>query len=255
MGRVAAIAGMTVLEGVRTRLVWLMVAVLLASVGLALFGGALAVMEVREIEAAILGFSLRLLAVLIMVLFVLNAQVREFNDKGMDLVLSLPIPRWGYFLGRLMGFSGIALMMALIFTVVAAMVAPWSQAVLWGISLFFELLMVIALALLSLFTFTQVPSAFTMVFALYVLARVVSTLQLVGHGPIMPTTTFNLWLMNRTIDGIAALLPDLDRFTRSEWLVYGGGGLEDLVFVVTQGSLYLILLSLAALIDLYRKNF
>lgn len=253
--RLSAIARVTVLEGVRTRLVGLVLAVLGVGVGLALFAGALAVTEVREIQAALLGSFLRLGAVLVTVLFVLNAQVREFNDKGLDLVFSLPMPRAGYFLGRLLGFSAIALAVAFLFALATLFVSPAFQAILWGVSLFFELLIVIALALLCLFTFSQVPPAFIMVMAVYLLARLIVTLQWVGEGPIMSKSSLFVWLINRFIDGLAFVLPALDRFTRSDWLVYANGNFEDFVFVVIQGSLYLSLLSAAALIDLYRKNF
>ncbi|MBF8271171.1 MAG: hypothetical protein HW380_276 [Magnetococcales bacterium] len=249
LGWMTAIAWVTVLEGIRTRLVGLVVAVLGVGLTLAFFAGALAVMEVREIQVAVLGTFLRLGAVLVMALFVLNAQVRELDDKGLYLALSLPIPRAGYFFGRLMGFSMIALVVALLFTVAVLFFSPVLQGALWGVSLFFELLLIVALALLCLFTFNQVPPAFAMVMAVYILARSVIALQWVGQGPI------NVWLMNRFIDGLAFVLPALDRFTQSEWLVYGNGGWQDLAFVVAQGVLYLALLSAAALIDLYRKNF
>ncbi|HAT50875.1 MAG: ABC transporter permease [Nitrospirae bacterium] len=254
-GTILAIAKVTLLEGVRTRLPGLVLVLLGVSVTLALFAGSLAVMEVREIQAAVLGLFLRLGGVLVMVLFVLTAQVREFHDKGVDLVLSLPIPRAGYFFGRLLGFSIIALMVAIVFAGTTLFFAPVFQGMLWGVSLFFELLLVTTLSLLCLLTFNQVPAAFSMVMAVYLLARTVAILQWVGEGPIMPKGVITVWLMNRFIDGLAFVLPALDRFTRSDWLVYGDGGWGDLLFVMVQGSIYWALLSAAALIDLYRKNF
>lgn len=254
-GYVTAIARVTVLEGIRTRLPGLVVAVLVVALSLAFFAGAMAVTEEREIQAAVLGGFLRFAAVLVMTLFVLTAQVREFNDKGVDLVLSLPIPRAGYFLGRLLGFSLIALAVAWVCALANTVFAPLAQAALWGWSLFFELLIVTALALFSLFTFNQVPSAFSMVMAVYFLARSVIVLQWVGHGPIMPQNVLYVWLMNSFIDALAFLLPALDRFTQSDWLVYGSGNWQDAFFVMMQGCVYLALLSMAALVDLYRKNF
>ncbi|MBF0110380.1 MAG: ABC transporter permease [Magnetococcales bacterium] len=252
---VMAIAWVTVLEGIRTRMVGLMVVVFLMGMGLAFFAGALAVMETREVEAAVAGFFLRLGAVVTLALFVLSAQVREFHDKGIDLVLSLPIPRAGYLLGRLAGFALIALVVAAVFSSGTLLFAPVWQSVLWGGSLFVELLLVIALAVFSLLTFQQVPPAFALVMAVYFLARSVVVLQWVGQGPIMPQGVWTVWLMNRFIDVLAFFLPALDRMTQSDWLVHGDGGWDDLVFVLFQGGIYLALLVTAALIDLYRKNF
>ncbi|MEO5354040.1 MAG: hypothetical protein H7835_12630 [Magnetococcus sp. XQGC-1] len=252
---VLAIAAVTVQEGVRTRLVWLVGTVLLVGVMLATFVGTLAVTESQQVQSGILGAYLRLAGVLITCLFVLNAQVREFNDKGLDLVLSLPIPRGGYFLGKLLGFFLIALAIALLFFLVLLFYAPLASVGLWSLSFLLELFIVVTLSLLCLYTFDQVPSAFTMVLAVYLLSRAIASLQLVGQGPIMPQSALYVWFINRFLDGLAFFLPALDRFTQAEWLVYGSGSLADLGFVVGQGLIYLLLLSAAALIDLYRRNF
>ena len=57
------------------------------------------------------------------------------------------------------------------------------------------------------------------------------------------------------VDGIAFLLPDLYRFTPSEWLAYNTGSVEALAPVLAQTAVYVTLLTGAALFDLYRKNF
>ena len=49
------------------------------------------------------------------------------------------------------------------------------------------------------------------------------------------------------------MLPDLYRFTRSEWLVYHVGTPSDLLPVLGQSAVYLVLICGAALFDLYRK--
>ncbi len=252
---ILTIAAVTALEGYRTKLLWLVAGVLLVGVALAGFGGTLAVTEGDQIQSAMLGAWLRLSAVLVTTLFVLNGQVREFNDKGLELVLSLPIPRASYYFGKLTGYIFSILPMVALFTVTLLFYAPAAQVGLWGFSLLMELILIVALSLLCLFTFNQVPPAFSMVLAVYLLARSITSLQLVGHGPIMPGYATYMVVMNGLVDGIAYLLPGLDRFTRTEWLVYGGGGWADAGFVAGQGLVYLVFLSGASLIDLYRKNF
>jgi len=61
-------------------------------------------------------------------------------------------------------------------------------------------------------------------------------------------------LITHFIDGVAFLLPDLARFTSSEWLVYQTGGWQDVAPIAAQTLIYLALLAGAALFDLYRKN-
>ncbi|MBF0357763.1 MAG: ABC transporter permease [Magnetococcales bacterium] len=249
------IAQITTQEGVKTKLLPLVAVVLFFGVMLASFAGTLSVVETSAIQSAILGSYLRFAGVLILCLFVLNAQVRELNDKGMDLVLALPIPRSSYFFGKFTGFAVIAFFVALLFSVSLLFYSTADQVALWGISLFFELLIIIALSQLCLFTFNQLPAAFTTVFVIYLLSRVLSSLILVGHGPIMPKFVMVNWFMNQVMEALAFVLPALDRFTNSEWLVYGTGTMDDLIFVVVQGGVYTTLLSAAALMDFYRKNF
>ena len=249
------IATYTALEGVKTRLLWLVVGTALAGVMLASFAGTLSVTETVEIQRGILSAFLRFSGVLIICLFVLNSQVREFNDKGLELVLALPVTRTVFFFGKLAGYALTALPITLIFLATLAFYARIDQTLLWGVSLFFEQLIIIGLSLLCLFTFSQVPAAFSMVLAIYLLGRTLSSLQLVGHGPIMPHYTTQMVFMNAMIDAIAYILPSLDRFTRSDWLMYNSGGWADLAYVMGQGFIYLLLLSAVALIDLHRKNF
>jgi ABC-type transport system involved in multi-copper enzyme maturation permease subunit len=251
---ILTIASVTAQEGLKTRLLPLVLAVLTFGVLLSGFAGTLSITEAGQIQSSVLASYLRFAGVLLTCLFVLNSQVREFNDKGLDLVLALPIPRSGYFFGKLLGFAFIVLPISLLFTGVLFFYAAADQVALWGISLFFELLIVISLSILCLFTFNQVPAAFVTVFAIYLLSRVLTSLILVGQGPIMPKFVIVNWLMNRVMEGLAFVLPALDRFTNAEWLVYGSGTLADLVFVVSQGVIYISLLSAAALIDFYRKN-
>ena len=55
------------------------------------------------------------------------------------------------------------------------------------------------------------------------------------------------------VDALAYLLPDLDRFTESEWLIHGAGTIADLGFAAGQAAVYTALLGAAATFDLYRR--
>ena len=57
------------------------------------------------------------------------------------------------------------------------------------------------------------------------------------------------------LDGIALLLPHLDSFTRTEWLLYQTGTAAALAAIGVQTALFVSLVVAAALFDLYRKNF
>lgn len=252
--KIFTIAWYTFLEATRNRLIWLVVAFVVIGFGLSQFVAEIAIAESATFQSSLLAAMLRFFAVFTISLFVITSMVREFDDKGLELVLSLPIPRFHYFLGKLLGFSVLAVMTAVFCGVTLLVHAPPSQVALWVFSLSCELLIVTALSLLCLFTFNQVMLALSAVMAFYLLSRSIEAMQLMAHNPIVRTESWSQRLMEHFIDGVAFLLPDLGRFTSSDWLVYHTGGLQDALPIAGQSLVYLTLLSGAALFDLYRKN-
>ncbi len=252
--QVRAIAGLTLLEALRGRLLWLVLLILLAGFGLAGLLGSLAITDTRGTQAGILGALLRLAAVLVTSLFVITSVVREQTDKVLELYLSLPLPRAAYYLGKLAGFAVCAAVASVLFGALLLLYAPPLQVLMWTVSLLAELLIVVAASLLALFTFSQVTVALSVVLAFYFLARGIGAIQLMSQGPLVDPGALFSRVIEGLVDGIAFLLPDLYRFTPSEWLVYGSGSLGDLLPVLAQTAVYLTLLAGAALFDLYRKN-
>jgi ABC-type transport system involved in multi-copper enzyme maturation permease subunit len=252
---ILTIARLTWLEAFRNRLLWLVLAALLIAFGLAEFLGSLAITESVQMRAVLLAALLRVFAVVVVSLFVISSGVRELDEKATDLLLSLPVSRASYYFGKLLGFSGLALLMALLCAVAAALYAPPGQAALWAMSLGCELLIVVAFSLLCMFTFHQVTVAVSVVLGFYVLSRSMAAIQLVGSGPFADSGGLSQRVMTTVIDAIAYVLPSLDRFTPSEWLAYHTGQWHELLHVAGQTGVYLMLLAGAGLFDLYRKSF
>lgn len=250
--QIATIARYTLLEGLRNRLMWLVAAIALIGIGISGFLNALAITESREIQVALLAALLRFSAVFLIATFVVTSMVREFNDKGLELMLALPLPRAGYLLGKLAGFAALALLPALLFGALAAMFAPPAQAALWTLSLVGELWMVAAFGLLCVLTFSHIMVALSAVMGFYLLARTIGALQLIGQDA--GGATLSQRAIGAAVDAISAVLPHLDQFTRTEWLVYPGHDWPALPALLIQTAIYLALLIGAALFDLYRKN-
>jgi ABC-type transport system involved in multi-copper enzyme maturation permease subunit len=243
---ILTIARYTLLEALRNRLPWLLLLTALGAVGVGGFLNELALTESRQLQAALLGAVLRLAAVFLVATFVVASMLREAHDHGLQLLMALPMPRAVYLFGKLAGFGALALLPALLFGALGLFFAPPAQAALWAVSLLCECWIVAAFALLCSLTLNQLSPALTATFAFYLLARVIGALQLLGHGAGQQAISIG-------IDGLALLLPHLDRFTRSDWLVYHDGGGADLAGVAAQTAIYVALLAAAALFDLYRK--
>jgi len=250
-----SIIRLTLLEALRTRLLWFAVLVVAGGAGLALFLDSIAITEGREIRVGVLAAGLRLAAVLLVSLFVIGSTLREFDDKVVDLLLSLPLPRGVYLLGKLAGFVMFAVILSVLFMVPLLVMAAPSGVLLWGGSLVAELAIVAALALFCLLTFQHLPVALGVVAGFYVLARSMGAIQLMARGTFYdPDSLFHAasaW----AVDAVAFLLPELYRFGPAEWLMYDPAGAGVLLPILSQTVIYTTLLVAAALVDLYRREF
>lgn len=252
--RVGTIARYTVLEAWRNRLIVLVLTATAALFLLSVFAQELAVTESTRLQTALLASALRLASVFFVGLYILNGLTREFNDKVVELMLSLDLPRPAYLLGKFGGFAIIAFGVAAIATIPVAFLAPPSRALAWGCSLGLELLIVAAVSVFCITTFTQMLSAAAFVTAFYLLGRSITAIQLMSSASLIadggPGQKAGEWLA----DGMAFLLPRLDLFTQTSWLIEGGPPAA-LGAALAQSVLFAALLLAAAMFDLYRKNF
>lgn len=79
-------------------------------------------------------------------------------------------------------------------------------------------------------------------------------IQLIGNSPILESNALSHKLINYLLDIIAYVLPDLYRFTQTDWVIYISDIKPDILMVLVQTLIYVIFLSCAALFDLYRKE-
>lgn len=251
---VHSIAQFTFLEVTRNRFIWLIVVALGGALGVAEFLSDVALSETERFQSAVLGALLRASAVFLVALFVVTSLTRELNDKGLEMLLALPIPRGAFLAGKLLGFGAATLVLTTLFGLAAAVHTPAEQALIWSISLFLELLLIAGLSVLCLFTFSQVPAAIATVLGFYVLARTIAALQLIGHGPMQIDPSIAQSAAVHVIDAIAWLLPELHHFTRTDWLVYHSATWSDLLPVAGQSAIYMAVIVGAAAFDLHRKN-
>lgn len=253
--QVLTISRFTVIESLRNRLLLLSILVLGISFAMVEFIGDLAITEHRVTQVAILAAFLRMSAVVMVTLFVVSSTVRELHDKTLEMILAMPIRRGSYYLGKLIGYFYIAALVAVFFAALLLLYADAEQVFIWMISLFFELVLVVALSLVMLFTFNQVPSALTAVFIIYGASRIVTSIFLMAKYPIIAHTSMAQQFMDAFIELLTWLLPDLHRFTRTEWLAYNTADWGTLLPLLGQTAIYLVFLSFIALFDFYRKNF
>ncbi|PHV31566.1 hypothetical protein CSQ94_19920 [Janthinobacterium sp. BJB312] len=247
------IARYTLLEALRSRLPWLFLLAACGAAALAGFLQQLALTESGAVQAALLAATLRLAGVFLLATFIITSMAREAADRGLELLLALPMPRAAYLLGKLLGYGTLAAIPAALFGLLMAPFAAPAQCALWALSLLGELWIVAAFSLLCAASLQQALPALAATGGFYVLARMLGSLQLLAHGPQAGDS-----LVQRAtagaIDVLALLLPRLDAFTRTEWLLYATGDWQALLNVAAQTGIYVALLASCALCDFYRRN-
>ena len=185
----------------------------------------------------------RFCAVFIMVIIVISTVVREFNDKCLMLYLSLPISRTVYFVGKLLGFYIVGIVVAFIFSLIMAYYANVSGAVLWFSSLFCEIVLMSTIALFCTVTFNQqILASLSASFLFYLLCRVSDTIELISQAEILLHTTGSA-VIQGVVKALVVVLPNIERFTKTEWLAYGGFSfVEVMPLIVAQTVIYTILI-------------
>ena len=253
--RIATIARYTLLEALRTRLPVLVLAALLALLAASFFVENLAITEGARFQTGFYAASVRLAGVFIMAMAVLVSVTREFNDKGLDVLLALDLPRSHYVLGKLAGFLGIAALIAIAAALPLAWSAPTQAALQWTLSLAVELAIVAALALFCVVTFNQLTPAASFVLAFYLLARSLTAMRLMGANPLTGADTLSHQVIRFVVDALALVTPALDGWTQTAWLVDQPAAWSAVAQIAALSVLYVALLAAAAMFDFYRKNF
>ncbi len=255
MHQISAIARYTVLEVLRTRLPLLLVVTLALVAVLGFFVSELAVIESERMRVSLYAAGARLAAVFIVSAHVLGSITREFNDKGIDALLALDVPRSHYILGKLGGFLAMAVAVAVIACLPLALQAPLPAVLQWGVALGLELAVVAAFSLFCVIAFGQFIPAAALVLAFYLLARSLTAIQLISAHPISGGVTLSHTVGRWMVDGLALVMPALDRWPQTTWLIDAPAPWQAFAVLLTQAVLYVALLAGAAMVDFQRRNF
>jgi hypothetical protein len=252
--RIPAIARYTVLEALGARMPAVAAALMLLALGASALVRELALTEGAAMQTAMYAAAARLAAVFTVALYVIATTSREFAEKGAEVALALDIPRWHYIAGKGAGHAVIALAIACIFSLPLWWLADPSAAATWLGSLLLELLIVGTLALFCAVTLVHPVPAMAFVTAFYLLARAMSGLRLIAEHPIAGGDSVLHEIAAGTLSLLALLVPPLDRWTQTAWLLDGPPRWSDFALLCTQTAVYVILLASATLIDFYRKE-
>ena len=196
----------------------------------------------------------RIVCVFIIALHVAGSLAREFNDKGLDTVLALDVPRWQYITGKYAGYAAIGLAAAALSALPLIALADYGATLTWFASLALETCIIAAIAMFCVVTFSHLPAAMGFVGGFYVLSRAITGLRLIADHPMAGGESLVHQAMGAGLALLSVLLPPLDAWTRTAWLVGAPPAWSELAFVAGETAVYVVLLLAATLVDFQRKS-
>ncbi len=250
MRKILAITHYTLLEAARSRLVWLVLVTVFVFSAASFLVRELAITDSLRLQTAFLATSLRAASVFLIAAFIIGTLQREFNDKGPALLLALDLPRGHYVLGKALGLAGVASLISLGCALPLALFAP-ATWLAWTASLLLEAWIIAAVSVFCGISLRSVAAGLGLTLGFYLLAKSLATLQLISHASLEAASVSHRY-MTQMLDTLALLLPRLDEFAQTRWLVDGmSGALGPLVL---QALIFSALVTAAAMFDMYRKN-
>ena len=253
--RIATIARYTVVEAVRTRLPLVTLACVALVGAASFFVREIAIAESARFQTAFYASAVRFAVVFIAALYSVASVAREFQDKGLDVMLALDLPRSHYIVGKLAGFVAIAFALAVAVASPLVPLAGAAAAAAWAASLALELSIVVAFSLFCAVTFNQLMPAVSVVIAFYFVARALAAIRLIGANPISGAHTLSHQVMTWLIEALAFVIPSFGDWTRTAWLVDGVSAWGSLPWIVASSALFITVLAAAAVFDMQRRNF
>lgn len=234
----------------------LMLAIIMAVSISATLGGT-AMVEKEAMTLVFSGASARMILMFGLTVFVAFHIRQAFDQKEIDVLLSRPLSRFEIMLAYWLGFSFVSFLLVLA-TVAVLSFLPINDLAgfaYWAVSLLLESWLVVAIALFASFTLSSAITSVLAAMGIYVAGRMMAFFVATSDSQLLFREVWVNDIVSFIIDVTSIVIPRLDLFTQSEWLVYGVTRMQDTSIALAQVLIYIPLLIAAATIDFKRKEF
>lgn len=245
------------LSAFRDYLFLALLAGLAVAFGISITLGSTAMVEKEAMSIAFAAASCRLIVVFGLIIFIAFHLRQAFDQKEIDVLLSRPLSRTQVMLAYGFGFGVIAFMLTLAAaTLLSFLPRPYLDGyVMWSLSLLLESWLVVAVTLFASFTLSSAVTSVLATMGIYIMGRMMAFfVATIEARPVFEESWLNM-ASSYLMKGLSMIMPRLDLFTQSDWLVYGLIRLNELEYVLVQAVIYIPLLFAAAIIDFKRREF
>lgn len=234
--------------------VGLLASVLLATAISATLGST-AFLEEREMTLTFASGSSRLIVMIGIIVFVCFHIRNAFDTKEIDVILSRPISRGSLMVAYWLGFSVVGFLLTLPVILIIGLIGVHDVAgfAAWVSSFILETWLVVALALFCAFTLRSVVTSVIACMGFYVLSRMMAFFVLSAEN--LHAGGFVMMVLKSILIAISSIVPRLDFFTKSDWLILGVSHPQDVLLYVAQAVIFVPFLLAASMVDFRRKQF
>lgn len=253
-GRILSIAANTFRETIRNKILYAILAFALLVIGLSWFLADLSVGELARIMADVGLASIHLFGVIMAVFIGITLVSNEVERKTIYLILSRPVPRWEFIVGKALGLCGTLALVTLVMASTLFLLhlgygeVPEYGILLASAGIYMELVLLICLAsLFSSFTTPVLSAMFTL--SMFLIGHVSKDLAVFGGRSSSGVV--------RIVSNILFyLLPNLENFNWKNEVVYGEvRSISLLVFPAGYLLCYCAAVLLLACLIFLRKDF
>jgi len=234
----------------------LIAGVLIAAFISSMLGGT-AFLEEHEMALSYAGASARLMLIVGLITFCCFHVKSALDTREIDVMLSRPISRPKLVIAYWLGFAAVSLLLVAPTALVVCAIGPQSYTgfAAWATSLLLETWFVVAMALFASLALKSAVSSVMACLGFYVLSRMMAFFTMDADSLYNTANSPLIMVSKYALKAISAILPRLDFFAKTEWLVYGVSSAGQWRLFLLQTLIYVPLLLAAAVIDFNRKEF
>lgn len=242
---------LVVLTALRNRLFAGVFAALIGATALSVFLGGTALIEQAQAIIVFAAGAGRVVLIIGLVVFVAFHVQSMIETREVEGILARALSRGQFVVGYWLGFALVACVFVAGLTIALWLVAPSSAGVpVWAVSLLLECFIIVAVAIFSGLMLERASSCVIFSLGFYALARLMGLF--LGIRDFMPGVG-ETKASDYVVDALAFIIPRLDLFAQTGWLVYGLN--DQLLFPFVQGAVFLALVLTATVFDLTRRQF
>ncbi|HEU5048347.1 MAG TPA: hypothetical protein VFT64_10960 [Rickettsiales bacterium] len=232
----------------------LMLGILVCTLIAHMLGGT-ALIENQEMTVSFTSAAVRGVVVIGLIIFACFHVRSAFDSKEIDVFLSRPITRTNLVFSYWLGFGAVATLLTIPMLGLVAVqgIMNMKGFIFWGVSLLVECWLVVTIALFASFTLRSAVTSTLASMGFYAFARLAGFFL-----AIIDADSKSGWLSGapgKILKMITAIVPRLDFFARSDWLIYGLKQVGEWEFLVAQAVAVIALLLLATVVDFRRRQF